>query len=257
MDAKLKNKLKKLKFDFNQVQSDSACDDVKLLINGVEEFSNENDKLLTENQLLKDEINRLQGEQGKPDIRANKKDGDISSEKDRKKDQPPKKKKSKAKNHKITTHLKRDCKVDRSNLPDDVVSKGYESTIVQDIVIKPENTEFKREIYYSPSQKKRFIAPLPLGYVGEFGPGIKALVLCLYNDGVMSQPAICRLLNTAGIHISAATISRIITDEVSIFHQEKAELFSAGLQSTDYQHIPVCQPGPIQSLDEITYISGS
>jgi hypothetical protein len=41
--------------------------------------------LLKENQSLKDEVNRLKGEQGKPDIKANKKkDGNISSEKERK-----------------------------------------------------------------------------------------------------------------------------------------------------------------------------
>lgn len=33
-----------------------------------------------ENQKLKDENNRLKVEQGKPDIKPNKKDGDISSE---------------------------------------------------------------------------------------------------------------------------------------------------------------------------------
>ncbi len=237
MDAKQKNKLKNLKLDFDQIQDASTSDDVNLLINGVEQLSDENDKLLAENQHLKDEINRLQGEQGKPKIRANKKDGDISSEKERKEGQPPKQKESKAKLHKITIHLKQACKVDPTDLPDDAISKGYESTLVQDIVIKPENTEFLREVFYSPSQNKRFIAPLPLGYVGEFGAGIKTLVLCLSHDGVMSQPAILRLLNTVGVHISAATISRIITDEGSVFHREKADIFSAGLQSTDYQHI--------------------
>ncbi|VAW84861.1 hypothetical protein MNBD_GAMMA16-1404, partial [hydrothermal vent metagenome] len=53
----------------------------------------------------------------------------------------------------------------------------------------------------------------------------------------MSQPAIHRLLTTAGIHIAASTISRIITDDTSIFHEEKADIFAAGLQSTGYQHI--------------------
>ncbi len=237
MDAKLKTQLKDLKFDFNQIQNDAARDDVNLLLNGIEQFSHENDHLTDENQRLKDEINRLQGEQGKPNIRAGKKDGDISSEKERKNDQPPKKKKSKAKKHKIITQRKQTCKINPSELPSDAVFKGYDTVVIQDIVIKPENTEFRREIYYSPSQRKRFIASLPAGYVGEFGPGIKTLVLCLYNDGVMSQPAIHRLLTAVGIYISPSTLSRIITDEQSIFHQEKADIFAAGLRSTNYQHI--------------------
>ena len=237
MDAKLKTQLRDLNFDFDQVRNDAARDDVNLLLNGIEHFAHEIDHLTEENQRLKDEINRLKGEQGKPDIRAGKKDGDISSEKERKQDHPPQKKKSKAKKHKITAHLKRTCKVERSTLPDDAVFKGHDSVIIQDIVIKAENTQFNREIYYSPSHRKRFIAPLPPGYVGEFGPGIKTLVLCLYHDGVMSQPAVHRLLTSVGILISPATISRIITDEESPFHQEKADIFAAGLHSTNYQHI--------------------
>ena len=58
---------------------------VSVLYNLTEEIILENTSLLKENQALKDEINRLKGEQGKPDIKANKKkDGNISSEKERK-----------------------------------------------------------------------------------------------------------------------------------------------------------------------------
>ena len=58
---------------------------VSILYNLVEDVVSDNTNLLKENQALKDEVNRLKGEQGKPDIKANKKkDGDISSEKERK-----------------------------------------------------------------------------------------------------------------------------------------------------------------------------
>ena len=58
---------------------------VKKLLNLIERVVKENNTLLTERQQLRDEINRLKGEQGKPNIKANKKnDGDISSEAERK-----------------------------------------------------------------------------------------------------------------------------------------------------------------------------
>ena len=237
MDTKLKEQLKHLDLDFGHIGDESTRDGVSLLLNGVEQFSHENDQLKEENQNLKNEINRLKGEQGQPTIRAGKKDTDISSEQERKTDKPPKKRKSKAKKHKIKAHCEELCQVEASELPSDAVFKGYDPVIVQDIEIKPKNTEFKREVYYSPSLNKRFIGPLPPGYTGEFGPGIKTLVLCLYHDSVMTQPAIHRLLETTGIYLSKATISRIITDEDSIFHQEKADILLAGLQSSDYQHI--------------------
>jgi len=129
------------------------------------------------------------------------------------------------------------CSVDLSKLPSEAVFKGYDRVTIQDIVIKTDNIEFKREVYYSPSLNQRFMAPLPCGYSGELGPGVKALVLCLYHDGVMSPPAIHRFLETSGLYLSPATISRIITDDQSIFHQEKADIVAAGLQSSIYQHI--------------------
>lgn len=55
------------------------------LYNLIERVAKENEALATEVQQLKDEINILKGEQGKPAIKANKKqDGDISSELERK-----------------------------------------------------------------------------------------------------------------------------------------------------------------------------
>jgi hypothetical protein len=58
---------------------------VSVLYNLVEEVVADNTRLREENQALKDEINKLKGEQGKPDIKPNNKnDGDISSEQERK-----------------------------------------------------------------------------------------------------------------------------------------------------------------------------
>jgi hypothetical protein len=57
----------------------------KKLLNIIERLASSNEAQESELQQLRDEINRLKGEQGKPDIKANKKkDGDISSEAERK-----------------------------------------------------------------------------------------------------------------------------------------------------------------------------
>lgn len=68
-----------------QLESGVEQSVVKKLLNIVERLASENEALKIEVQNLKDENNRLKGEQGKPDIKANKKkDGDISSETERK-----------------------------------------------------------------------------------------------------------------------------------------------------------------------------
>jgi hypothetical protein len=53
----------------------------------------------------------------------------------------------------------------------------------------------------------------------------------------MTEPAIHRFLTTAGVKISPATISRILTDSVVPFHAEKGEIVAAGLKSSRYQQI--------------------
>ncbi len=76
-------------FDPNQIQNlEGAQEAIVLMLNLVEEVKQENDQLRETIQRLRDEINRLKGEQGKPDIKSNKKKGkgeDYSSEKERRK----------------------------------------------------------------------------------------------------------------------------------------------------------------------------
>lgn len=57
---------------------------VSALLNLVEKLSSDISRLSQENQTLKDENNKLKGEQGKPNVKPNRKEDDLSSEKDRK-----------------------------------------------------------------------------------------------------------------------------------------------------------------------------
>ena len=44
---------------------------IRLLLNLLEEYGSENESLRTKMQALRDEVNRLKGEQGKPDVSLN------------------------------------------------------------------------------------------------------------------------------------------------------------------------------------------
>jgi hypothetical protein len=206
------------------------------LLNLIEVLADENAVLQSTIQKLNDEINRLKGEQGKPDIR--KQSSDHSSEDNRKKHDNKKPRKPKVKK-KETVKIDRKivCNIDLNSLPLDVKFQGHETRVIQDILISTDNIEFSLPIYYSASLKKTFIASLPDGYYGEFGPGIRTLVLTLYRDSGMTQPAIERFLATFSIEISSSTISRMITENHDVFHQEKEDIITAGLQSTPYHHI--------------------
>ena len=120
------------------------------LFNLIEELSTTNRELQQEIQQLGDENNRLKGEQGKPKIKANKKEmvepEDISSEKERHKgDRRPKRQRA-TKKDKIKIDRIELCEVDKELLPADVEFKGYERVVVQDLQITTDNIEFKKEL---------------------------------------------------------------------------------------------------------------
>lgn len=234
----IKNTLEKLTEVIESITNDKIKSIQKTLLNLVEVLVSDNDQLRADNQALRNEINRLKGEQGKPNIRPQiGSSTNISSELERRCGKKKKDKKSKKKKHKIRIDRVEICDIDITQLPKDVIFKGYQTVVVQDITIKTDNIKFRKKIYYSPSLKKTFIAQLPTGFQGEFGPQIKTLILNLYHDSNMTEPAIRAFLETHGIFISAATVSRILTDDKEDFHHEKSDIVQAGLASSSYQHV--------------------
>lgn len=213
-------------------------------------------KLLAEEvQNLRDDLNSLKGEQGKPQIRPqakakdeddsdNDNDGgaeaenpDISSESERKTNGNPRKQRRTNADLEIT---KREViPIDKASLPDDAVFKGYRSYIVQDIKFELDNTEYLREEYYSESMHRSYVAALPVDYNGGcYGFNIKTLIVTLHHQGKMTQQGIHEFLSSAaGTRIAKSTISSILTDNLDIFHEEKDDIVSAGLTATSYIHL--------------------
>ncbi len=244
--AEIRRILATLKIRPEEIEDEQLGQEVEKLYRVIELLSEDNEQIRAERQKLRDALALLQGEQGKPNIKggppqedADKegKERDISSEQERKSRKPPEKPKSKAKKHKIKIDRSQVCEVDQSKLPDDAQFKGYEKVVVQEIIIKTDNVEYQREVYYSPSQNKSWLGELPAEIEGEFGPGVKSLIYTQKHVANMSEPKIKEFLETMGIHISSATISRILTKNNEPFHQEKAEIVEAGLASSHVQQI--------------------
>jgi hypothetical protein len=236
--SEITNILDSLKINPDEISNKKDAEAFRILLQIIEELCIELNALKAELQKTRDELNRLKGEQGKPKIPISKqKPIDFSSETERKSLNPPFEKKSKEKLSKIKIDAIEVCPVDKSTLPEDAIFKGYDPVVVQDIIITTKNTLYKKEVYYSPSQHKTYTGELPKGVEGEFGPGVKSLVITLKHASNVSEPKIHDFLENMGIHISPATISRILTKNLDIFHQEKADIFRAGLESTIYQQI--------------------
>jgi len=129
------------------------------------------------------------------------------------------------------------CPVDADSLPPDAEWKGYADTVIQDVLIQTDNVKFRRETYYSPSQKQTYRGALPRGYVGEFGPHIKTQILTFKYLNGMTIPKIHDFYQTLGIRISRTYISDRLTKHLAVFHQEKSAVYHASLEQGEYQHV--------------------
>ena len=233
----LKQTLASLDINPDEIEDKRYATAFRILFAIIEKQNEEIESLKVENQKLRDEINLLKGEQTKPKILGSKKNDDMSSENERKERNPLKTRDSNARKDKIEIHHTETCRVDKSILPNDSIFNGYRYVTIRDIVVKPWNTNYEIEIFYSPSEGKTDSGKLPDGVKGEFGPGLRTLILTLYHVANVSEPKIHEFLENMGVWISRATISRIVTEDNDLFHEEKSEIFQAGLSSTTYQQI--------------------
>jgi hypothetical protein len=207
---------------------------VETLLNVVEQLVSEVARLGAENQQLRDENNRLKGEQGKPAIKGKRKSGpDHSSESER---HIPKPHHKGSKIERIPIDREEIIEYPREQLPADAEFKGYSEVTVQDLQVTRANVLFRKEKYYSPSEGKTYVAALPVGYGGEFGPGLKALVISLYYGGNLTQGKLLGFLRDLGISISAGYLANLLITPPAEFTQEQGAVYAAGLESSPWQH---------------------
>jgi hypothetical protein len=115
------------------------------------------------------------------------------------------------------------------------VAKGYEEYIVQELVMRAETTRYLRERIVT-ADGQSLLAPLPAGVLPgqHFGPNLISHILHQYHNNHVTQPLLQDELAQLGITISAGQVNHILTEDKEIFHQEKAELLTAGLASARY-----------------------
>jgi len=226
--------------DLNSIQDVAgARQAIVLLFNLIEDQQAMIRDLQAENQRLRDENNRLKGEQGKPDIKPNKSPkppaaNDHSSEAERRQPQAWRKG---SKLDRITINREAFLTVEPTSLPADAEFKGHEDVVVQDVRFETDNILFHKEKYYSPSAGQTYLAKLPPGYRGQFGPGLKALALVEYYACNVAEPKLLDLFHSIGVVISAGELSNLLIKHHADFHAEKAAVYVAGLESSPWQHL--------------------
>jgi hypothetical protein len=225
-------------FDPTQIQDlEGSRQAIMMLLNLVETLKTENQELREQVQRLRDEINRLKGEQGKPNIkpsRQKREPSNHSSEQERRK---PKKRRKRRKLDKIKIDRIEELDVEPERLPADAKFKDYEEVTVQDLSIHTDNVLFRKRKYYSASEGKTYLAELPLGYAGEFGPSIKSLAIVMHFGMQTTEPKIREFFGHFGIQISSGQLSNLLIKDKEPFHAEKDAIYEAGVRSSPWQHI--------------------
>ncbi len=184
----------------------------------------ENARLASENAALREEIARLKGLKGKPDIKPP--SGPSGMERATEKRQRREEKRRRG--PKRPTAPVEERVVAATGIPVGSRFKGYEDFTVQDLKIETRVVRYRRERWLTPDGRT-VLAPLPPGIDGHFGPEAKRFILAQYHQGQTTVPRLVELLRMLGMDISQRQVVRILADANEAFRAEARDVLRAGL----------------------------
>ena len=169
----------------------------------------------------REEIARLKGLKGRPNIKPSTPSGmDKATE-------AAKKGKWRFRG-KVTPRVKIEDQVVKAAVPEGLRFKGHEPFLVQDLVISAKATCYQRERWVTPDGRT-ILAPLPDGIEGHFGPELRRFVLMQYHQGQSTLPRLAALLRSLGVAISKRQLQRLLTDKQDDFVSEAQDTGVPGL----------------------------
>ena len=181
-------------------------------------------------QQLKDEIARLKGEKPKPKIRPSKLE---KNRKKKKKGSSGKRAGSKKRSKTADLVIDEEIPIAPESIPPGSTFKGYQPYTVQGIKIFPYNVCYLLERWETPDGKS-IVGKLPEGVKGHFDPQLKRYILYQHFQCHVTQPLLLEQLREMGVDISAGQLSRILSEDKDIFHDEKDAILSTALKVSDY-----------------------
>lgn len=190
--------------------------------------------LKAENALLREEIARLKGLKGRPKLRPSGMDGATDgTAKDGSKDGPEDGKLPGRRRRGVKRVVVSEERVIAVAAPPGSRFKGYETTVVQDLVICPAVIRYRRQRWRTPAGET-LVAALPGGVRGHFGGELRRHVLALYHRGGMTVPGLTAYLHDLGVDISKRQVLRLLDDGHEPFVAEALEVLRAGLATAPW-----------------------
>jgi len=175
---------------------------------------------------LREEIARLKGLKGRPNIKPSGMDKGTEAAK-----LAPKEKR--LGRGKVAPRVAIGEEIITIEAPPGSRFKGHEPYLVQDLVISVRATCYQRERWITPDGRL-MLAPLPEGIAGHFGPELRRFVLVQYHQGQTTLPRLLAFLRSVGVSISKRQLQRLLTDKQESFVAEAQDVLRAGLETSPF-----------------------
>jgi hypothetical protein len=174
----------------------------------------------------REEIARLKGLKGRPDIKPSGMDKSTEASRSGMQGKRPSR-------GKVRPRVVVEDRIIKAAVPAGSRFKGYETYQVQELVLSVHAARYLRERWVTPDGQT-IVAPLPDGTQGHFGPNLRRFVLMQYHQGQTTLPRLAALLQSVGLSISEREIQRLLTEKQDGFLDESRDVLRTGLQTSSW-----------------------